>query len=205
MLCCGELWLAKLATLHAENTPSFSSFFARGKARTWAFFWLARCCWLSPGLAGSLFADPEPVAAVLEPADPEDWTWRSRGCKACAAGSDMSTLLNCSSSAPVYLICCLQVLSAKKIIYKDRTQQCFEMEILFWDVPIKIEVLVYKDCAQVIIRLKQTFHSITQPFNVQITPRCFGLNIPKWRDHQERGVVMFIYIERYHPYSFIFT
>lgn len=94
VLCYGELWLAMLATLHAENTPSFSSFFARGKARTCAFFWLARCCWLSPGLTGSLFPDPEPaVVVVLEPADPADWAWRSRGCKACAAGSDISTLL----------------------------------------------------------------------------------------------------------------
>lgn len=99
-LCCGELWLAMLATLHAENTPSFSSFLARGKARTWAFFWLARCCWLRPGLAGSLFPEPEPVAAVLDPADPADWAWTSRVCKACAAGSDISTLLQ-SSSAPV--------------------------------------------------------------------------------------------------------
>lgn len=88
-----------LATLHAENTPSFSSFFARGNALTWAFFWLARCCWLSPGLAGSLFPDPELVAVVLDPADPVDWVWRSRGCKACAAGSDISTLLDSSSSS----------------------------------------------------------------------------------------------------------
>lgn len=41
-------------TLHAENTPSFSSFFARGKLRACAFRWLARCCWLSPGRTGSL-------------------------------------------------------------------------------------------------------------------------------------------------------
>lgn len=97
VLCCGELGLVKLATLHAENTPSFSSFFARGKARTWAFFWLARCCWLRPGLAGSLLPGPDAVAAAVDPAEPAVWAWRSRGCKACVAGSDMSTLqLLCS-------------------------------------------------------------------------------------------------------------
>lgn len=98
VLCCGvELWLAGLlATLHAENTPSFSSFLALGKARTWAFFWLARCCWLSPGLAGSLFPEPEPAVALPDPVEPTAWAWRSRGCKACAAGSDMSTPLDSS-------------------------------------------------------------------------------------------------------------
>ena len=120
--------------MHAENTPSFSSFFARGKARTWAFFWLARCCWLSPGRAGSLFPDPEPVAAVLDPAGPVAWAWRSRGCKACAAGSDMSTLLD-SSSAAVYLICCLQVPSESRF---KRTAAMFRSGNYFFELfPLK--------------------------------------------------------------------
>lgn len=58
-----SLNLAIPCTLQAENTPSFSSFLALGKARTCAFFWLAHCCWLRPGLAGSLFPDAEPEFA----------------------------------------------------------------------------------------------------------------------------------------------
>lgn len=48
-------------TLHAENTPSFSSFFARGKLRACALRWLARCCWLNPGRTGSLVLPPAPL------------------------------------------------------------------------------------------------------------------------------------------------
>lgn len=54
-------------TLQAEKTPSFSSFLARGSPRTCAFLWLARCCWLRPGRAGS---PPLPVPPLPTPGPP---------------------------------------------------------------------------------------------------------------------------------------
>lgn len=52
--------------LQAEKTPSFSSFLARGSPRTCAFLWLARCCWLRPGRAGSPpLPTPAPPVPVL--------------------------------------------------------------------------------------------------------------------------------------------
>lgn len=71
-------------TLQAEKTPSFSSFLPRGNPRTCALRWLARCCWLSPGRAGSL--DPAPPAAPLPVAVPGPGGGRP-GCA--ASGSAM--------------------------------------------------------------------------------------------------------------------
>jgi hypothetical protein len=58
--------LGPAPTLQAEKTPSFSSFLARGRPRTCAFLWLARCCWLRPGRAGSPpLPTPAPPLPVL--------------------------------------------------------------------------------------------------------------------------------------------
>lgn len=84
------LWaeLSVNVTLQEENTPSFSSFLARGNERTWAFFWLDHCCWLRPGRAGSLLAAP---GFGVDPARPLDCACWSRGCtELCAAGSAIS-------------------------------------------------------------------------------------------------------------------
>lgn len=67
--CMSPSFPAVSPTLQAEKTPSFSSFFPRGNPRTCALRWLARCCWLSPGRAGSL--DPAaPAVPPLAPAAP---------------------------------------------------------------------------------------------------------------------------------------
>lgn len=82
------LWAEHSVTLQEENTPSFSSFLARGNERTCAFFWLDHCCWLRPGRAGSLLAAPR---FEVDPAGPLDWACWSRGCtELCAAGSAIS-------------------------------------------------------------------------------------------------------------------
>ena len=44
-----------------------SGFLARGSPRTCAFLWLARCCWLRPGRAGS---PPLPVPPLPTPGPP---------------------------------------------------------------------------------------------------------------------------------------